>query len=242
MVVFDNNFLMIALRPNIPASVDHAKERVSYLLESLQKAGERVVVPTPVLTELLVRAEQAASVYLDELQKSSKFKVAPFGVRAAVEVAAVISSAIKRKNKKDGSAETWAKVNFDRQIAAIGKIEGAHTIYTDDGNLQKFAELMGLKFIALKDTELPPDPHPLLTGVGALEGLNEQKTQGEAGNTAELRANDSSGTGNTAGKKEDEQAKADSASKSPTKQAAILSVRPSAPQPTTKGGLDEDGS
>ena len=200
MVVFDANFLMIAMRPNIPASVDDAKERINYLLSNLQKAGERIVVPTPVLTELLIRAEQAAGVYLDELQKSARFKLAPFGTRAAVEVSIAISSAIKRKNKKDGSKETWAKVNFDRQIAAIGKVENAHTIYTDDQNLQKFSQLIGLKHVALADTDIPPDPHPLLKDVGALKGLNETAQQGETENPVELQQDAPSSAGDSARK------------------------------------------
>jgi predicted nucleic acid-binding protein len=197
MVVFDANFLMIALRPNIPASVDSAKERIAHLLDELQRTGERIVVPTPVLTELLVRAEKAASVYLDELQKSSRFKLAPFGARAAVEVAAVISSAITRGNKKDGSAGTWAKVNYDRQIAAIGKVEGCHTIYTDDEDLGKFAAKMGMKVVTLADLPIPPSPHPLFDGI---EDTNEnQEAENKPENSAQLRADGSGGAGNTAG-------------------------------------------
>jgi hypothetical protein len=35
---------------------------------------------------------------------------------------------------------TWAKANFDRQITAIAKSEGGHTIYTDDHGLAKHAK------------------------------------------------------------------------------------------------------
>jgi hypothetical protein len=37
MVGFDAHFVMLALRPAIPASVDHAKDRVLNLLDELQK-------------------------------------------------------------------------------------------------------------------------------------------------------------------------------------------------------------
>jgi len=36
MVGFDAHFVMLALRPAIPASVDHAKDRVLNLLDELQ--------------------------------------------------------------------------------------------------------------------------------------------------------------------------------------------------------------
>lgn len=73
MVGFDAHFVMLALRPAIPASVDHAKERVLKLLADLQTANERIVVPTPALMEFLVHAEAAGPRYLDEIQKSSRF-------------------------------------------------------------------------------------------------------------------------------------------------------------------------
>jgi hypothetical protein len=130
MVGFDAHFVMLALRPAIPASVDHAKERVLNLLDELQKKGERIVIPTPALTEFLVHAEDAGPRYLDELQRSVRFKLAPYGVRAAVEVAAAIESAVTKKSKKDGSRDTWAKVNFDRQIAGIGESRRvSHDLY-----------------------------------------------------------------------------------------------------------------
>jgi len=170
MVGFDAHFVMLALRPAIPASVDHAKDRVLNLLDELQKKGERIVIPTPALTEFLVHAEGAGPRYLDELQKSIRFKIAPYGVRAAVEVAAAIESAVTRKSKKDGSRDTWAKVNFDRQIAGIVKVEGCHTMFTDDNGVKNFSERLGLKVIRLEQVELPPSKTPLLDG---LEERNE---------------------------------------------------------------------
>jgi predicted nucleic acid-binding protein len=161
MVAFDASFAMLALRPAIPASVDHAKDRVVNLLIDLQKAGERIVIPTPALTEFLVHAEAAASEYLDELQKSARFKIAPYGLRAAVEVAVIIEAAITKKDKRDGSRDRWAKVNFDRQIAAIAKVEGAHTIYSDDKDLGKFAVKMGMRVVTLADLPVPPSKTPL---------------------------------------------------------------------------------
>src|SRR5438477_12954036 len=103
MVGFDAHFVMLALYPSIPASVDRAKERVEKLLSDLQQSGERIVIPTPALSEFLVHAGAAGPQYIDTLQKSSKFKIAPFGVRAAIEVASALESAIKKGNKRDGS-------------------------------------------------------------------------------------------------------------------------------------------
>ncbi len=174
MIAFDAHFIMLALRPAIPASVDHAKHRVLGLLESLQKSGERILVPTPALTEFLVHAESAAPAYMDELQKSSRFKIAPYGIRASVEVASIIATAIKEGNKRSGSKDTWAKVKFDRQIAAIAKVEGCHTIYTDDDNLKSFAEALGMKAITLQDVPVPPSKTPLFDNLAHVEPTPEE--------------------------------------------------------------------
>lgn len=161
MVAFDAHFIMLALRPAVPTSVDHAKERVANLLIGLQKNRERIVIPTPALTEFLVHAGSAAPRYMAELQKSSRFKIASYGLRAAIDVAAAIETAIKRGNKRGGLRATWAKVNFDRQIAAIAKVEGCHTIYSDDDDLRKFAEKLKISAVALESCEIPPSKTPL---------------------------------------------------------------------------------
>lgn len=122
-----------------------------------------------------MHAGSAGPQYIDILQRSSKFKIAPFSVRAAVEVASAIQSAIKKGNKRGGSTDTWAKVNFDRQIVAIAKIEGCHTIYSDDVNLKKFAEKLKLKVVTLAELDLPPSKHPLIDKIEELQAQQEKE-------------------------------------------------------------------
>ena len=111
---------------------------------------------------MLVHSGKAGSTYLAELQKSSKFKIAAFDTRAAIEVAADIVVSKKKGDKRGGSKETWAKANFDRQIAAISKAECAHTIYTDDKGVAIPAKRMGMKIVRLADLPLPLSKTPLL--------------------------------------------------------------------------------
>lgn len=161
MVTFDSNFALLIWRTDVPASVGKAKERVAHLVNGLTQSNERIVLPTPVLTEILVRAGAAGPQYLQEVTKSIRFKIAPFDARAAIEVAAMLRTAFGKKDKKDGSRGTWAKVNFDRQIVAISKVEGSHTIYSDDADLGKFARKTGLKVVTLRELEMPPSKTPL---------------------------------------------------------------------------------
>ena len=195
MVGFDAHFVMLALRPAIPASVDQAKERVLHLLQQLQSASERIIVPTPALSEFLVHAEAAGPLYLDELQRSSRFKIGPYGIRAAVEVAQVIEAAVTRKDKRDGTRNTWAKVNFDRQIVGICKVEGCHTIYTDDSGVKTFSKKIGLRVIGLDELDLPPSTVPPL--IQKIMDHEEAKTASSAApNPVGLQPNGTGSIGN----------------------------------------------
>lgn len=150
MVVLDATFLVLLLDPEVTAGAG-AKDRVNYLVESLEKQNQKIIVPTPVLSEVLIGAGDAAPDYLDELGKSSRFSIKPFGVRAAVEAAAAHREAIGQGDKKEGSGSTWTKVKFDRQIVAIAKVENADIIYSDDGDIERYAKRDGIKVIKSKD-------------------------------------------------------------------------------------------
>ena len=165
MVVIDTTMLMLLFRPNVPARVvdskgkpiDYVAERVAYLIKTIEGSKSRIIIPTPVLSELLVRATpQETQRILDEINAAAVFRVEPFEMRAAIELAAMTRTAIAAGSKK-GGAETWAKVKFDRQIVAIARVVQASTIYTDDENLAATAKAVGIQPIGLAELALPPE-------------------------------------------------------------------------------------
>ena len=143
--------------PKTGETVAGVNERMALLVSDLEKRKEKIIVPTPALSELLVRAGTAGPEYLDILGKSAAFKIVDFDQRAAVEVAAAIREALDGGDKKAGSLGTWAKVKFDRQILAIAKVEGASVIYSDDGDIARFAKNSGIQVIPIRDLPLPPE-------------------------------------------------------------------------------------
>ncbi len=165
MVVFDATVLLLFLDPDAKppldpatgAPVDRCKDRIEHLVATLEKQKDKIIIPTPVLSEVLVRAGDAGPAYFEILSKAACFRMASFEQRAAVEVAAMTREAIDAGDKKSGSESTWAKVKFDRQIVAIAKVEGAGTIYSDDGSLAGFARKVGLSVIPVHDLPLPPE-------------------------------------------------------------------------------------
>ena len=122
-----------------------------------RKAGERIVVPTPALTELLVKAGDAGPKYLEIITRSKYFRVGEFGVLAAVEAAALEREARSKGPKRGATPEaTWDKVKFDRQIVAIAKAVGAKAIYTNDDQLARHARAAELEVKTPGDLPEPP--------------------------------------------------------------------------------------
>ena len=181
MAIFDSTILLHLLEPGAKAPTDaetgqpvaDAKSRVEALVESLQARQEAVLVPTPVLSEVLVHAADAAPSYLDILGKTSRFRIVPFDERAAIELAEMTRRARATGNLRAGTDATRAQLRFDRQILAIARVQGENHIYTDDGNMRTFAEAEGFQV-----TGLPDMPLPLLNRQTALPLSGDDPTSG----------------------------------------------------------------
>jgi len=86
LLLFDNNFLTYLLNQNSrpPAHsetgdpVEHAKARVEYLIQCLEKSKERVLIPTPALAEVLVFAGDALEEWMNIINTTSVLEVVDF--------------------------------------------------------------------------------------------------------------------------------------------------------------------
>jgi len=186
-VLFDTSTLLLGLQPDASPPLDpytklpieHAKQRVEYLIKKLSKAKSRVIIPAPVLSEVLVHAGDAANDYILILQQSP-FRVAPFDTRAAIECAdAMTKFGLKAKGKEN----TRAKIKFDRQIVAIAKVEQVETIFSDDQHIYTIAKQAGLKVVRSFELELDPDDRQgklalenAIGGKSALENTSDRKS------------------------------------------------------------------
>jgi predicted nucleic acid-binding protein len=158
MVVVDASILLLFLSEKAGASVPDGHARVQHLIDTLSEAKERIVVPTPALSECLVHAGPAASDYVTIIEKHAAFRVASFDQRAAIEAAIRIYEARQRGQRKGGNpGADKAKIKYDRQIVAIAAVEGATTIYCDDDDIVAYARDAGIETIRL--AELPEPPH-----------------------------------------------------------------------------------
>lgn len=165
MVAIDATVLTLFLRPDSGAPtasdgkpVSHAAARVEHLVETLSDAGVTMIIPTPALSEALVRVDAAAAGrIIAEIQKHAVLRIESFDTLAAIELAAMTRDSLRRGRKRDDRVGTWAKLKFDQQIVAIAKIHRASVIYSDDGDIRTIAARVGISVVGVAEMQLPPE-------------------------------------------------------------------------------------
>ena len=139
--------------------IDLPRERIEHLIQKLEKARSKIIVPTPALSEILVRAGPAASQEIvEKLNRLAVFRVESFDARAAIEVAAMTRNALEGTGNKRGKATgPWAKIKYDRQIVAVAKVARATTIYSDDADIRSIAAAEDIPVVGLAELPLPDE-------------------------------------------------------------------------------------
>ena len=186
IVVVDSTALSLLVNPsanppNDPSTgqpVTQARERVEHLIASLG-ANDTLVIPTPVLAEVLVRAEDGAPGVLEQLSALARVRIRSFDERAAIETALMTREAIQAGDKRGGSTAAWQKVKIDRQIIAIARTSNADRIYADDSGLVSFARRLGMDALSTWDLELPMMEANLFTATG-LRADGSREADGES--------------------------------------------------------------
>ncbi len=165
MIAIDATTLLLILSKTAPPPADpvtkvpiaYARERIEFLIKTASEKKIKIVIPTPVLSEVLVYAGSATADYISIINKTPAFRVASFDSRAALEVALMCRIALGENDKKGGSTAPWAKIKYDRQIVAIAKVEGVTEIYSDDADIKAIAGNVGISVVKLSDCPLPPE-------------------------------------------------------------------------------------
>ncbi len=162
IVAFDASILVYVLDPqaNAPTDpqtgkpVDRCQDRVNHLITTLQQQNAKIIIPTPALAEVLVKASKGGPEFLKILNSSKHFRISSFDERAAVEFAARQANGLKSSDRQTGSSR--AKAKFDDQIVAISTVESVTRIYSDDGDITKIAAGR-FEVCKIKDIPLPAE-------------------------------------------------------------------------------------
>jgi hypothetical protein len=164
VIVFDTTYLIVLLQQDISTlnirdrenkPVSKVRERVQHLVKKLSDSNALICIPTPVLAEIMVRAGRAGPEYLKRFSNSSKFKLSPFDVKAAIEAGDLIRRV--KAEQPAQSIETWAKIKFDIQIVAIAKGEESPVIYAEDRGIENHAKRLAIDVRRICDLESPPE-------------------------------------------------------------------------------------
>ncbi len=147
------------LRLGTTVPIKLAKERLDALVQRIADAKQQILIPTPVLSEIMVRmTPNQISELLVKLNGSVWFRIEAFDSAAAVELGIRTSAAIAAGDKREGLAGSpWAKVKFDRQIVAIAIIAQASEIISDDADVKAIGERWGIKVTSIEDLPIPAE-------------------------------------------------------------------------------------
>jgi len=165
MVIMDSTILLLLFFHDASPPIDEVtqqplercKERIELLIEKLVTSKTQIVIPTPVLSEILVASGPDKSRILNEIHATQAFKVQPFDEIAAIEVA-MMTTPGEIKTKQKITTETKAKVKYNRQIIAIAKVNNITTIYSDDKALGEKARTLGITVFTTADLPAPQLP------------------------------------------------------------------------------------
>lgn len=147
-VVFDASVLIDLFNPR----QSDRRAKLDHLVQELQKRRTKILIPTPALTELMVRAGKAREEIHQKLSGKSAFQITPFDSRAAMECALLLEEALDAAGKRQ---LTWSKVKFDWQIVAIAASHNATVIYSDDGDIARYGKRANIDVIKTDDLPLP---------------------------------------------------------------------------------------
>ena len=148
-VAFDATILIDLFNPRLKGD---RRAKLDYLIQELQKKRTKILIPTPALTELMVRAGKAREEIHQKLSGTSVFQITPFDSRAAMECALLLEEALDAGGKRQ---ITKSKIKFDWQIVAIAASHDATIIYSDDGDIVRYGKRANLDVIKTDDLPLP---------------------------------------------------------------------------------------
>lgn len=176
MIALDTNALSLLLIPGATVSrvgsitpIKLAKERLEALVSRIAQNRDQIIIPTPVLSEVLVKiSPEQITELLTELNGSVWFRLEAFDAAAAVELGRRTAVAIAQGDKREGLNDApWTKVKFDRQIVAVAIVAQATEIISDDPHVKAIGDRWGIKVTSVEELPVPSEfiPPPLLAGL-----------------------------------------------------------------------------
>jgi predicted nucleic acid-binding protein len=162
--LFDAGFIHILFddRARVPRDskgkpvIEQVQARIDFLVQTISERKDKIILPTPALTEFMLLAADRYRDYLTIIKRKAVFEIAGFDDPEAIELVEHWAKFGDGKKLKARTAETWAKLKYDRQIAAIAVTRRVEIIYSTDSDLEKYAKQLNIKYCGLADLPAPP--------------------------------------------------------------------------------------
>ncbi len=185
IVLFDADFITILFDskarvprdPDTKKPIDRGQDRIDFLVQTLSKNG-KIILPAPALAEFMIIADNWDQ-YLTIIRKKAVFEIAGFDLQEATELVAHWKKSGRGKLRRSG-VDTWAKLKYDRQIAAIAQTRRVKAIYSTDNDLHKLAAEMKIDCYGLTDLPLPPPQQLTLVETEKQNGLKKEKEKDQS--------------------------------------------------------------
>jgi len=159
-VIFDTNFLTYFSDSNGSYAFepedenDLLDERFDYLLERLSAADAEIIIPAPVLAEVLSAKHKNQGTIIDLINEADNMNIIAFDARQSIEFGYLF------RNTNRDSDHSRNAFKFDLLILACAKVHGVSVIYTADKQLRRKAERMEIQAYSFQDLERIPSNSP----------------------------------------------------------------------------------
>lgn len=128
--------------------------RVKNFIEYLSTKNVKLVLPTPIITEILVPVDNASDrkKFLNAAYKL--FRIAPFDDYAAMVAGEIWNSNKNWKQYYDVDGDGLRnKFKYDLMIVAIAKVQKVSVLYSHDEGLRNVANANGVRAIDIPDAK-----------------------------------------------------------------------------------------
>lgn len=156
MIVVDTVFLVLMIDPGSTQGNGRA-EKVRHFVEELSKTNAVVMIPSPVIAELVAGRAQKIEEVVENLRRLKGFTVQPFDEVIAIETGERIAFHQASLKPHDRAQHWKVAMKYDAMIAATAIVRGASELYTDDANLGKYLIGSSVTLRMIDDLPSPPE-------------------------------------------------------------------------------------
>jgi predicted nucleic acid-binding protein len=132
MIVVDANFLVLLLDPGAMPHLEAGRSRVEFFIEEIGRRKEEIVIPAPVIAEIVSGRIDRIEEIVDALLRNRAFIIHPFDQVTAIETGLLIRRARDRLPESDRLPGWKVAMKYDAMVAATARVRRARSICTDD--------------------------------------------------------------------------------------------------------------